>query len=231
MSTQPLTACAARQESPYAGPILTEEHWLTAGDPAEVVAFLGERGSQRRWQLFACHCCWRILPLLVDEASRHAVSVAERRAEGRATDAEAREAEDEAITRALQQQQAEGLSVRFTAAMAAVHALMFPRRAYVNAGRAAGGGEPAERAAQCDLLRELFGNPFRPFAFDPAWRSPIVMAIAAQVYDRESFNELPVLADALEDAGCDDAQLLGHLHSATGHLRGCWALDAVLDKP
>lgn len=218
---------------PHIGPILTEEHWLASVEPDEMVGFLGERGTQRRWQLFACLCCWRILPLL-DERGRNAVSVAERQAEGLATPEEMREANSEASmgsVAAWQQVRTGGDRTLASAAQAALYSLSLPRRAYVYVGNAVGTSSTAERAAQCQLLRELFGNPFRPFVFDPVWGSPIVLAIAAQLYDRESFDELPVLADALEDAGCDDPQLLGHLRAAITHYRGCWALDAVLDKP
>src|SRR5262245_41775343 len=152
---------------PYLGRIQREEHWLRSGSPEEMAQFLGERGSKRRWQLFACACCWRILPLLVDDFSRHAVSVAERYAEGDATEEEVREAENEVVTRGLQLQQAEGFTPRVTAVFAANATLMFPRRAFVNVGRAVGRNEPAERVAQAGLLRELFGNPFRPFQIDP----------------------------------------------------------------
>ncbi len=80
------------------------------------------------------------------------------------------------------------------------------------------------------LIREVFGNPFRPVAFDPAWRTATVEAIAAGVYADRAFDRLPVLADALEDAGCDAADLLAHLRGPGPHVRGCWAVDLVLGK-
>ncbi|MFO0877740.1 MAG: hypothetical protein U0840_10340 [Gemmataceae bacterium] len=217
-------------DEPYLGPIYLESHWLTSGNPVEMERFLGEAGSPRRWQLFACACCWRILPLLVDEPSRQAVSLAERQAEGGLSHDEAREAGNAAITGALQIWQQDCRVVLFAAAMAAAHTLLFPRRAFINAARATGQNEPVEREAQAGLLRELFGNPFRPCHVEPAWRTPTVLALAQHIYTREQFDELPVLADALEDAGCDQAYLLAHLRQPTGHLRGCWALDAVLDQ-
>jgi hypothetical protein len=91
----------------------------------------------------------------------------------------------------------------------------------------------AELAAQCDLLRDVFGNPFRPVVFDPAWRTPTVVALARQMGqarpDEREDAALPILADALQDAGCADAGLLGHLRGPGPHVLGCWALDLILD--
>jgi hypothetical protein len=81
---------------------------------------------------------------------------------------------------------------------------------------------------QTTLFREVVGNPFRPVAFDPAWQTPTVLALADGVYAGRAFDRLPVLADALEDAGCDAADLLAHLRGPGPHVRGCWALDLVL---
>lgn len=215
---------------PHTGPILCEEHWLAAANPEEMAAFLGEVGSRRRWQLFACACCYRILPLLLDERSRAAVSLADRQAEGLATPDEVADALQDAqavVTGIWQPGHDPALA---SAAFAAGYALSSPRRAFVHAARAAR-EEPAERLAQCRLLRELFGNPFRPFFLEPEWRTPAVLAIASHVYQHEAFAELPVLADALEDSGCLDEQLLDHCRTTpAGHIRGCWAVDAVLAK-
>jgi hypothetical protein len=81
------------------------------------------------------------------------------------------------------------------------------------------------------LLREFFGNPYRPPRIDPAWlawQSGAVRRLADDIYEQRRFGELPVLADALEDAGCDDETILSHLRTSSPHFRGCWALDAVL---
>jgi hypothetical protein len=86
---------------------------------------------------------------------------------------------------------------------------------------------------QADLLREVFGNPFRPAAADPAWLSwqgGTVRALAEAAYEDQAFEILPVLADALEEAGCADAEVLAHLRSTGKHVRGCWALDLLLAR-
>jgi hypothetical protein len=78
------------------------------------------------------------------------------------------------------------------------------------------------------IIRDVFGNPFRPVVFDPTWRTEAAVALARSMYESRSFSAAPVLADALEDAGLSDAAVLGHLRQAGGHVRGCWCVDAVL---
>ncbi|MGL4550687.1 MAG: hypothetical protein ACRC33_05830, partial [Gemmataceae bacterium] len=85
-----------------------------------------------------------------------------------------------------------------------------------------------------DTVRELFGDPPRWRVIDPLWLSVNDGAagrLARAAYDRRHFGLLPVLADALEEAGCADADLLTHLRSPGPHVRGCWALDLLLGRP
>jgi hypothetical protein len=88
----------------------------------------------------------------------------------------------------------------------------------------------AEQRAQTTLLRCIFGNPFRPVAFDPRWRTADVLGLARGIYEDRAFERLPLLADALMDAGCADEQVIGHCRSEGPHVRGCWVVDLVLDK-
>jgi hypothetical protein len=80
------------------------------------------------------------------------------------------------------------------------------------------------------LLRELLGNPFRPAVIAPAWRTPTVMALATVTREERAFDTMPILADALEEAGCTDTDILEHLRSPGPHVRGCWALGLVLAR-
>jgi hypothetical protein len=80
------------------------------------------------------------------------------------------------------------------------------------------------------LLREIFGNPFRPVALDPTWLTSTVTALAKQMYESGDFSSMPVLADALQDAGCDNADVLDHCRGPGPHVRGCWVVDLVLGK-
>jgi hypothetical protein len=88
-----------------------------------------------------------------------------------------------------------------------------------------------ERAANVPLLRDIFGNPFRPVNFDPAWRTSTAVVLARQMYESREFSAMPILADALQDAGCDNEKVLSHCRDAEAtHVRGCWVVDLVLRK-
>jgi hypothetical protein len=80
------------------------------------------------------------------------------------------------------------------------------------------------------MMREVLANPFRPVSLDPAWRTPAVLHLAQAIYDDRAFNQLPILADALEEAGCASRDVLDHCRSPGPHVRGCWAVDLVLNK-
>jgi hypothetical protein len=106
----------------------------------------------------------------------------------------------------------------------------------VSAAAGHDGGESVENwsesfATECNLLRDIFGNPFRPVAFDPAWRTSDGLLLARGIYEERAFDRMPILADALQDAGCNSDDILNHLRDPqVAHVRGCWALDSVLGK-
>lgn len=97
------------------------------------------------------------------------------------------------------------------------------------AGRLQAGDEDEERI-QCELLRDIFGNPFRPVAFPPQWRTGTAHSLARQMYESRDFSTIPILADALQDAGCDSDDILSHCRGPGPHVRGCWVVDLVLGK-
>jgi hypothetical protein len=89
-------------------------------------------------------------------------------------------------------------------------------------------------SAQCDLLRELFGATAGPVNFDPgwlAWQGGTVRRIAARSWESRDFTRMPILADALEEAGCAEAAILAHCRGLGPHYRGCWVLDLLLQRP
>jgi hypothetical protein len=82
-------------------------------------------------------------------------------------------------------------------------------------------------------IRDIFGNPFRPVAVDPdwlTWNGGTVPKLAQAIYDQRRFQDLPILADALEEAGCTNADILNHCRQPGEHVRGCWVVDLVLGK-
>lgn len=90
--------------------------------------------------------------------------------------------------------------------------------------------ELAERLFQARVIKDIVYNPFRTVPFDSSWRTESVVGLARGIYDDRAFDRLPVLADALEDAGCDDAEVLGHCRGDGFHVRGCWLIDTALGK-
>jgi hypothetical protein len=191
---------------------MTEAGWL-AGDDARAMLghLLHGAASRRKLRLLACAVC-RGADGMASERGRRAVELAERFA-------------DRAVFKRA-----------MSAARAAARGL--PRAAADNqAWRAAAltvAGVAEGHAVA--LLRDVFGNPFRPVSVDPARLTPLVSALAAVAYEERSADggldadRLAVLADALEDAGCVEADLLAHLRGPGPHVRGCWALDLILGK-
>ncbi|MBN9119700.1 MAG: hypothetical protein J0I06_11180 [Planctomycetes bacterium] len=81
-----------------------------------------------------------------------------------------------------------------------------------------------------DWFREAFGDPFSPVKFNPEWRTDTAVMLARSIVTRRTFDLMPVLSDALMDAGCEDGRVIGHCRSSRPHARGCWVLDAILEK-
>jgi hypothetical protein len=94
-------------------------------------------------------------------------------------------------------------------------------------------GEYRDEEFQCVLVREIFGNPFHKVKVEPdwlVWKSSSVPRLAQAIYDDRAFERLPILADALEEAGCADAAILAHCRGPGPHVRGCWVVDLLLGK-
>ena len=220
---------------------MTEAKWLACADSLVQLDFLARGGAaalaaggERQLRLFAVACLrrrWR----RPQRAARRAAEVAERFADGLAT-------ADELAAASVGWPPLPATGRRGpdrrAAADRGAHAVLY-RHALTAAGVAAAAfaqaaADPAaERAAQAGLLRCVLGNPFRPVSFSPAWGTPTVVGLAAAVYSDGGFADrqvLAVLADALEDAGCDQADLLGHLRGPGPHVRGCWAVGLILAR-
>ncbi len=86
------------------------------------------------------------------------------------------------------------------------------------------------KALQVRFLRDSFGNPFRPIAFSAEWLTSTVLALTTGIYAERAFDRMPILADALQDAGCVNEDILNHCRGPGAHVRGCWVVDAILGK-
>jgi hypothetical protein len=228
---------------------MTESEWLEADNPEEMLKVLPKRrkGAERKLRLFACACCRRVWHLLNDERSRRSVEVAERYADGEA---------DLEELRAVNEQAAEARVHGVATGWQAWNASTVPSPGPVSESLGAclgfwaahwasftdpggiAGPDRAERAAQADLLRDIAGNPFRrrrrPLRGFLSWNGGTIPRLARAAYDERSLpsgkldgTRLAILADALEEAGCPDADLVAHLRAGGTHVRGCVAVDLL----
>jgi hypothetical protein len=228
---------------------MTEEEWLTCNDPTPMLEYMRGRAVSRQWRQFACGCCRRVWPLLANADSRAAIEAAEGFADGRVTRQELSAAQSAAF-RAVEQWLGRSAwrstetehARRMAAATAAHHAARPTERVRTIAEaaiRTAHYTWLAERGGlfycretgifQCQTIRCILGNPFRPVSRGP-WVTPAAVTVAQDIYDRRDFSALPLLADLLEEAGCPEQSVLDHCRQPGDHARGCWAVDLVLGK-
>jgi hypothetical protein len=213
---------------------------------------LGAERLERKQRLFLAACCRRIWPLLSDARSRRAVEVAERYADRAASGPElqaAHAAAAAAYHEAVRMPRtAAALATEAAAAVAqvefALHGFNICMRgmdvaANAPAARTASPDAPlgydpdvlaGERAAQTGLVRDVFGNPLRPVQAEGGWLTTDVRGLASGIYEEQAYDRLPILADALQDAGCADPDVLDHCRNSGPHVRGCWVVDLLLGK-
>jgi hypothetical protein len=233
---------------------MTDVKWLKCEDPEAMLTVLQNKVSDRKLRLFACACCHRIAHFVVDDRSRTAIAILEQYADGQASDEQlvvADEANQEMLGRSGTEAAHDAATytiacavgvpqdgpsavdttknARLTAHGAAGTIAIAPDR--TQSKRAQQAARKVESRAQAVLLRDIFGNPFRPVAFAPEWRTDTAVSLGRQMYDAREFSAMPILADALQDAGCDDDDILQHCRDANQpHVRGCWVVDLVLGK-
>jgi hypothetical protein len=206
---------------------MTEPEWLSAVEPRPMLAFLAPHLTERKVRLFAVACCRHLGELIHHASSVAAVDLAELAADGGVPRDQLLDASlladdyfgSTCVYGTSTGDQAARTAVAASAATADeilhLHFLSFRYPA------------PQIRAAHADFLRDIFGNPFRPVGVDAAWRTSAVLGLCRQVYDTRDFTAMPILADALQDAGCADEQVLAHCRHSAPHTRGCWVVDLL----
>jgi hypothetical protein len=234
---------------------MNESEWLQHAEPRDMLAFLRGQRRPRKLRLFACACCRRIWHLLEDERSRDAVIASERYADRLIRREELIASRQRAMLGkplfdyyVYPAENAAASVARPTISHPWI--LWLTESALGNeAVRTRGGStaavnlplreevREAEARAQRAFLHDLFGNPFRPVSVSAAWRAPSVTALAQGAYEERSLPagtldpaRLAVLADALEEGGCTDEAILGHLRGPGPHIRGCFPVDLILGK-
>ena len=223
---------------------MTEAEWWAARRYVELARWLRAEAkpAARKSRLFALACCRAVQRYLADWPCEIYVDLAEQLADGHVTAEDVPEAID-------------SISMGWGSSAGSVRTFRTPldradatlRRAFF--GTPGGDGEPlmapqdassalrgthfACEEAFIPYLHDIFGPlPFRDVAVAPAWLTSDVLALARAVYDEKAFDRMPILADALQDAGCDNDEILEHCRAEKwGHVRGCWVIDLVLGKP
>lgn len=216
---------------------MTEAEWLACTKPDEMLLAIAKPGDERKWRLVCCSVCRTTWHLLQDERIRTAVEVADRCADDRNVLRETvfKQANNDAC---VATNEIESVNEKIYEAASAVMSLMYASTGALTVGHlmdvfrhaANGAGEKVSFPLQAQLIRDIFGNPFRPVATDPAWQTSTVLALARQMYESRDFTAMPILADALQDAGCENADILGHCRGEGPHVRGCWVVDLILGK-
>ena len=231
---------------------MTEAEWQVAADPGPMFDHLLHQLKPwtRKWRLFACACGRRVSDLMPTGRERQQADFAERLADDPKLEAvrdyyvsplpdySRRQARSYSTSAHLASWFATNSNAPLAAYQASCHCLdaavrksgAMARRDARSAGpdmRAAG---DREREAHAAFIRDIFGNPFRPASFSPAWRTSTALTLARQMYESRDFSLMPILADALQDAGCEAEDILAHCRGEGPHVRGCWVVDLVLGK-
>jgi hypothetical protein len=215
---------------------MTEAEWLTTTDSTLMLEMLRNRATKRKMRLFACGWVHLLWADLIDDRSRRGVEVSERYADGSATRIELMKAwwtsyfanrsvwKDKKYSGVVDYHKHPHSKAAFTAQFACgmpcevIDTYLNPER-----GRMAEGVEAR-------ILRDIFCNPFHLVTLNPSWLTSNVLALADGIYSERAYDRMPILADAIKNAGCDNEDILNHCRQPGEHTRGCWVLDLVLDK-
>jgi len=234
---------------------MTEAEWLACNDPKKMLKSLGGKAGNRKLRLFAVACCNRLRSALADPLCEKLIDLAERFADGETAEATLDDVRGKVSGKYYdpwhgsghEWEQIEDIGFKAGIAAAVYAAAGGQSEAYQETvpealhhavetvwhinGAVKLKGMPSEKESQAGLLRDIFGPlSFRPVTVSPAWQTANVIALAQAIYEDRTFDRMPILADALEDAGCTNADILSHCRQPGEHCRGCWVVDLLLGK-
>ncbi len=209
---------------------MNEQEWLECADPQPMLESIRGTASDRKLRLSACAFCRRAPRLFAEPTSQKALDLIENFSDGKAN--------ERALWALLNLEAGVGGKHGSQVMVADVPAwwkiTMALREAkpelVTQLAAELNRGKREESAAQARILNCVFGNPFRPVAIDPACLTPRVQTLAQSIYADRRFGDMPLLADALAEAGCTDADILDHCRQPGDHVRGCWVVDLLLGK-
>jgi hypothetical protein len=218
---------------------MNEAEWQACTAPQPMLEYLRGKVTDRKLRLFGCACCRRVWSLL-SRKCRKSLVIAERYSDGEVPELQLSLAGFRASLAAKvehrRDETAEGTAMwavawvcelppAFNRLLKAVEIAARSESHPIDPGCLA----DAQRK-QVSPLRCIFGNPFQPVSLNPSWLTSSVTGFAESIYKEHRFQDLPKFADALEETGCDNANILNHLRQPGVHVRGCWVLDLLLGK-
>jgi hypothetical protein len=234
---------------------MTEAEWLRSDDPQAMLTLMRGKESSRQLRLFCVACFQIVHPLLPGKAAQDLMTWIEKSAdrlvspEGdetgrlywaaraglpcdhlRAGVRNAARAANSALV--LMSEYAQNYPDR-KGKRAESEAVCGVSRFVVEAVKGSAKGNRAavvtgEKQRQANLVRDIFFTPFRTAAVPPAWLTCDVVSLAQAIYSDGAFDRIPILGDALEDAGCDKIEVLEHCRQSGEHVKGCWLVDLLL---
>jgi hypothetical protein len=226
---------------------MTEQEWRSCEDPVKLVSLVHREVSERRLLLLACDCYRRFLP--TDKRGLRAAAVLEGYAEGTVPGEEVARLRAQTLRRRKSTgrvlfENGIGITTGFWGdTFGRYHAAWQTALELIRTATYRKPGRPsretarawtATRAYLSAAVRDVHGPfPPRPISLDPTllgWNDRTIPRVAQAIYEEKAFDRLPVLADALEEAGCGDPEILGHLRGPGPHVRGCFVLDLILSK-
>ncbi len=219
---------------------MTDDEWFRA------VQSRLTRASARKARLFAVACCRRAWHLMTDDRHRAAVEAFERFADDLLSEDEFQVvlAPVIGLWRMLPPATSvewdpvhylTGATRHLVGTRDAADAANYAERGIARAAGVRGSqgwlaARNVERNAQGELMRDITGLTPSAALFDPVWRTDTAVLLARQMYESREFGAMPILADVLQDAGCDNTGILDHCRGPGPHVRGCWVVDLVLGK-
>jgi hypothetical protein len=218
---------------------MTEEEWLADADMEKKVQYVYKQKQTRKVRLFSCGCCRQLAPWIKNDRLLQAIERAEKFADG-----ELSESTLDKWRLEVNRLERDVPRSPYTAERAVYHAIrcvcLVPKyfgytsvwRTLLTSNTSFGPEFSATAPALAyALFRDIFANPFRQVVSEDAWRTSTVVALAKQMYQSRDFSTMPILADALQDAGCESEVMLNHCRDEKQiHVRGCWLVDQVLNK-
>jgi hypothetical protein len=207
---------------------MTESEWFAAVEPGPLLDQLADTASERQLRLFACACVRSVggIPWEVCEAAKYV----EKYCDGLLRWEETRsrvwkksfQARDIVVGTSVYEFEFPplcGLALQTARDVVEWCAVVVPRY-----------NLRADTRQFASALRDIAGNPFRSPAFNLMWKTSTVLALSRQAYEAQDFAAMPILADALQDAGCANDDVLSHCRGDGPHVRGCWVIDLILGK-